>query len=265
MNWIKNGVLTAVLILVIAAAGIFIPSFFLKNVEKKIIREETLESQEEVLVTEIETERLPLILQAVEEDTLSKEVQESGENITKERARSNFLYAVEELMLWGVDDLTQKGYHAAEELQNLECILLAVPNHPSVNVYQVTYDGRSFGVGDLDIVGVMDARSGLLVSVKLSGQMLADSGMAVSEITDYSVENSAGGTAKITDAEEDYFLQMVGDLAMIYYASNTSFQFQYQKTEEKNLIELKSRDGEYKLEIKREDASICFQLKKNNL
>ena len=280
MKKIRNGFITVLLVFAIAAGGMFSTSWLLGRMERQELERKTEDIHEEITLSEEETDHLVLVLKALEEDNLINKAEGSGASIPKEKAWTMMRQTLEEmdyLMLY--EYFPDFKYLINGEYQWEKCELLADKNNLSLEIYQISIIlvGEAMGV---EILSMMDARSGLMISLDLSFTTNEESINKINEenyqnVYDevygddlaeaYGLENDAG-----IDKDEQmilktgYSLDIMRDYAMMYYSLNTNFDFSIEKESGQYYL-LKSRDKDYSLEITQENTNFHFQLHKFDL
>lgn len=290
MKRIRNGLVTAVLALCIALGGMASSDFMLNNVEKQAVKKETETSQEEIVLTEEETDHLALVLKALEKDQLIRKSSGSAANIPEEKAWEMMQIGISQLnclMLYEYIpdfDLLLFGGFA-----HRTCELLTSESNTSVEMYRLTYAYYRDEDFSFEISGVMDARSGLLVSMDLTfmdgdaweekygseEQKIYDVyGNSLNELESYDKQykNSkslAWNEEPVTSKKlgEIYSLDFLVEGAVAYYPMNTNLEFKMNESQEwgKENYRFESWDGEYYLEFDRKDTNFRFQLHKFDL
>ena len=148
-----------------------------------------------------------------------------------------------------------------------------------MEIYQISIIlvGEAIGV---EIISMMDARSGLLISLDISFTTNEES---INKINEENYQNvydegydddfaEANGLANDAGIDKDeqmilktgYSLDIMRDYAMMYYSINTNFDFSIEKESVQYYL-LKSRDKDYSLEITQENTNFHFQLHKFDL
>lgn len=284
MKRIKGGLVTVLLALLIAGGGMAFSFFSLERVEQQALRTETTDNQEEIILTEEETDRLVILLNALEEDNLIRIKDGNGANIPEEKAWTMMATALMEmnyLMLgdyWFPDvyDIERKGY---------ACELYADKDNRSVEVYRITiclWSGEEFSI---DVSGILDARSGLLLSLQLSfteapnqeeyaAESAAESGTAA-DLGKYKEDYNGDTQIDAETFKEEYPLDYLVACVLEYYGRNTNFNFyantdfdfyaSYKYDETADCFRLEDEAGEYYVEVARDDVGFHFQLHKFEL
>lgn len=291
MKRIRNSLLTLALVLVIVLGGMTTSSLMLKKVEAQAVRTETEDAQEEIILTEEETDHLALVLRALEEDNLTKKGVGSGASIPAEKAKNMMQLALEEmggLML--SDWLPDMEYMMFQAEQGADCVLLADANNLSLEMYEI--ESLFYQASDLcfEIKGILDAQSGLLISLDLSfmdqeevKERIHDKVTGVYGSDETASYNMAADAVKEIYGEKKFNAEEIGyysseelskvyplitfaACALMYYFSNTNFEFSLGDVSGKEeSYQIYSQDKEYYLEIKKEDLNFHFQLHKFDL
>lgn len=279
MKRIRNSLVTAILALVIAGGGMASSFFLLERVERQALRKETADNQEEIVLTEEETDRLVMLLKTLEEDNLTRIKNGSGASIPVEKARVMMVSALQEMNGLMLEEWVPDLPYLIDELgQTGRCELYADQNNLSMEVYKITclyHRSKSFSI---EITGILDARSGLLISLNLSflGEKEWEAREMETAVESY-VEDYADMyeqkayndeyTDTADEIQEKYPLDFLVNAALGYYSMNTNFDFflpaEYET--EVDSYRLDSRDGEYYIELTRENADFHFQLHKFDL
>lgn len=281
MKRIRNGLVTALLALMIAGGGMAGAFFLLERVERQALRKETADNQEEIVLTEEETDRLVMLLKALEDDRLTRIRSGNGANIPEEKARSMMTSALEEMNVLMLEGWMPDIRYLIDVLQQIgRCELYADQNNFSVEVYKITYLYRGNKNFYFEITGMLDASSGLLVSLNLSflgeeeweeKNKEENSGISA-DYEEYSalysdIYDRKAYSYYAEDLQQEYPLDFLLDSALGYYSMNTNFDFSLPKEYEvgADYYRMDSRDGEYYIELTRDHGDFHFQLHKFDL
>lgn len=299
MKKIKNTLISLGLVFVIAAGGMSSVAFFLKKTEEKELGKKTEMLHEEIVLTEEETDHLALVLKSLEENNLTKKAVGSGVSIPEGKAWDMLEQAMEEMCLLDINEFLPLADGDGEQWQ--KCELMADVNNLSLEMYQMRILILDDWYG-LEMISMLDARSGLLISQNLtfmtqeeaveklkeeyydstyegyynlygnigeSGEFSIDGNEAVDKKQTW--DNGKNNEELKTDIDDTlielgigYNLKAMLENACNYYSYNTNFDFTLKEESEKYYRQ-QSSDGEYYLEFTQEDTNFHFQLHKFDL
>lgn len=278
MKRIRNSLVTALVALLIAGGGMASSFFLLQQVERQVLKKETEENQEEIILTEEETDRLVMLLKALEEDNLTRIRTGNGANIPEEKAVNMMGNALSEMGGLRLEEYVPDIPYLFGEFMNTDrCELYADKNNRSMEVYKLTYLYQRDPDLSVEITGILDARSGLLISLNLAFlgknewerkiEAESDAAAWAREYENYSKEYNEEIYYTAEEIRAIYPLELLLDSAAQYYAMNTNFDF-FMSEEEKagaDCYRLESQDGEYYIELTRDQENFHFQLHKFDL
>lgn len=297
MKRIRGILLTILLAVLMAAGGMAASGLLLNRVESQAVRKETEEAQEEIVLTEEETDRLVLILSALEADRFVQKQKGSSANIPAEKALSKMYQGLTEMQYLFLEPwVPEISYMVDNQFLNMNYELLGDSEDPSLEVYEITaFYHRDKGFS-MELTGIMDARSGLLVALDMEfleyeqwREQTVDLytywdgyGIDIDEIRNkkyaeeksgesstegladgYWGENEAAYSAQ--ELRKAYSAVTFMEAAIFYYSSNTNFAIAfYGGGDMENETELEAEDSEkeYSIQASKEDGKFHFQLHK---